>query len=95
MKKCSSFFSVVLIVLVLLSFGSCKKTKDALTYNCDELATNFSTTYQAFLMNPTQENCEAFVEAAEDYLDHCATTLTPAQRQEYQDALDAVDCSDY
>ncbi len=93
MKKCSSFFSVVLIALALLSFSSCKKTKDALTYNCDELANDFITTYQAYLMNPTQENCEAFVQAFDDYLDGCGTSLTPAQRQEYQDAVDAVDCS--
>jgi len=78
--------------MVLLLFSSCKKSDD-IAVNCEELGNAFINTYQEYLMNPTQENCEAFIQAAEDYLNGCATTLTPAQRQEYQDAIDNVDCS--
>jgi len=94
MKKLSYYLMVFAICMAFLSVSSCKKSNDILTPdNCDELSATYSNATSTYLMDPTQENCEAFVQAAENFLDHCGVGLTPAQRQEYQDAIDAVPCS--
>jgi hypothetical protein len=95
MKKLTTFFIVVLIGLASLSVNSCKKTADALTpnpANCDALLNAYSAAVNAYILDQSVANCEAYVDALDNYINGCAI-LTPAQKQAYNDELDNIDCS--
>ena len=94
MKKLKTIMAVVFIGIMLVSVNSCKKTVDDLTpgANCDDLANAYVAALNTYSLDPSVSNCESFVDALRDYADGCAT-LTPAQRQELNDEIDAIDCS--
>ncbi|MGD2034365.1 MAG: hypothetical protein PVF73_04870 [Bacteroidales bacterium] len=96
MKKINRILIPFILIMLIFSLSSCKKTKDVLDGgdNCDELVDDLSAAITEFSLDPTsQEKCEAYVQALENYLNGCSTGLTPAQRQEYQDQIDEADCS--
>jgi hypothetical protein len=84
-----------MLVLVIFLFNGCKKDKDdGSNLNCDQLYANYTNALTAFLTTPSEATCNAFEDAVQDYLNGCAV-LTPAQKQELQQALDENDCSEY
>ena len=94
MKKVNFILTVGLLIIMSLTVNSCKKDKDdVLSDNCDALATAYNDAAMAYMSDPTNsEKCEDFVEAVTKYIEGCGI-LTPQQKQEFQDAVDAADCS--
>jgi hypothetical protein len=96
MKKIYIMLALVFLILTGLTIYSCKKdkTEEPDTANCDALLNAFTQAYSAFALDPqNSDKCEDFVQSFENYVDNCGTFLNEQQRQEYQDAVDAADCS--
>jgi hypothetical protein len=96
MKRTKIYIFLMLLGMVFL-FDGCKKDKDddgPVGKSCEELADDYYNAVVAFTTNPTEATCNAFEDAVEAYLSGCAI-LTPAQKQELQQALDENDCSVY
>ena len=95
MKKFYTVLTLILLILTGLTISSCKKdkTNDPVSNNCDALANAYSQALLDYTNDPTNsEKCQNFVDAVTNYINGCAI-LTPQQKQEFQDAVDAADCS--
>jgi len=86
--------TVVFIGFMLTSIGSCKKAVDNIIpgANCNDLSETWVAALNAYSLDPSEANCEAYVDAFSDYVNGCAT-LTSAQKKELNDEIDAIDCS--
>ena len=83
---------MLLCLGALFSISGC--TKKESPKNCDELATDFQAALVAFLSNQNRETCEDYYDALSDYINGCAI-LTPAERAQFEEELDDIDCSQY
>lgn len=93
MNTKTRILSFVVMFAVAILVGSCKKDSILDPFsNCDKLANDFSNAYQAYISNPSQATCEAFVDAYEDYLNGCSGWI--GWNPVYDHMLDDVDCSE-
>lgn len=95
MKKIRTLLSVLMLGFVLLSVNSCKKVTDPLTnpQNCDAMIEAYSTAINAYVMDPTEANCEVLVDALYNLANNCAY-LSPQEKQQYNEELESIDCSE-
>lgn len=71
-----------------LFFASCSGDDDNGGKSCNELTQDINASAEAYLDNPTQENCEAFKSDLEAYIDaDCEGSA------EYEGQLEFLDCS--
>jgi len=77
--------------MVFLINGCSKKDSTNNVDNCASLLTSFTNAYTAFATNQTQQTCNAYIQALRNYVNGCAT-LTPAQKQSYNQELNSADC---
>jgi hypothetical protein len=78
-----------------MTMMSCKKDKiiEPELNNCVALAEAYTVALTAYIYDPSStEKCEAFLQAAQDYIDGC-DILTPEQKAEIQEQIDNADCS--
>ncbi|MBN2611914.1 MAG: hypothetical protein JXB00_10195 [Bacteroidales bacterium] len=92
MKKTKIYF-VLLILATAFLFNSCKKDEPK-TLSCEELSTLYVSAWMTFSLSPTKANCEAAKKATNDLLNGCAL-LSPADKADYQEELDDLDCTEY
>ncbi|MFO7658056.1 MAG: hypothetical protein R6W78_13420 [Bacteroidales bacterium] len=92
MKKTKIYF-VLLILATAFLFNSCKKDEPK-TLTCTELTTLYTSAWITFAFSPSKANCEAAKKATNDLIKGC-TILTPAQKAEYQEEMDDLDCTEY
>ncbi len=95
MKKFYSLLALGFFVFVFSSMNSCKKDIDTPSdvYNCVELANTYNLALIAYMNDQTDyDKCVAFVEAAQNYIDHC-DILTDEQKAEMQEQIDNANCS--
>lgn len=91
MKKLKIYF-VLLCTGVLFCLSGCTK-KESLK-SCDELLDDVESAAIVFSQNPTQQTCEDYYDAIEDYYDGCRN-IPPSVRALYDAWLSEVDCSVY
>ena len=92
MKKLNYFITAVLMSIACVSLNSCKKAADILSGDCNHLIEAYTDAANAYTLDPSVENCEAYVDALEDYVNGCAI-LTAQQKQEFQNDINNADCS--
>ncbi len=84
---------LLIIVLLALSFSSCKKLGVDPVKSCEDATEDFSTALVSFAFAPTEKNCNAYLDATKAYLKSCANP-TAAEKREVEDELDNTDCKD-
>lgn len=92
MKKTKIYF-VLLILTTAFLFNSCKKDEPK-TLSCDELLTNATSAAITFGLSTTEANCISYKNALDALVKNCAY-LTPAEKAEYQENRDDLDCTEY
>lgn len=100
----SKFFFISVLIISILGFSGCNKDDDDIddgpcstnwALAVQDEANAWSSAATAYGTNPTAENCNAYKQAGNDYLDalepfdNCAV-LTGQQRAEWQAAIDAA-----
>jgi len=95
MKK-SKIYIVALLLSSVFFITGCSKDKDDNTKadNCSTLGDAASNAASAFVSNPTEQTCTAYIQAIHDYYDGC-TLIDAATRNTYDAWLEQVDCSLY
>jgi hypothetical protein len=88
MKKLNIALFVVLFGIAMMMNG-CKKEKED---NCQGLLDDIDAAATAFGNNPSENTCEAYYDAIQDYYNGCAA-IPPSLKAQYDAWLDAVDCS--
>lgn len=87
--KILSFFVMFAVAMLV---GSCKKDSILNPYgNCNNLATDFSNAYQTWVSDPSVANCEAMVDAYNDYVSGCSGWVGFVA---HGDLLDEADCAE-
>lgn len=96
MKKFRTLFFIVALGIVLLPVNSCKKATDPLnpTDNCDALTEAYLAALNAWVADPSEATCEAYVDAVDNLVNGCSY-LTAAERAEFNSELEEIDCSQY
>ena len=94
MKKMRTFISIVILGFVLLSSNSCKKATDPFTnpQDCDDLINAYSAAINAYVVDQTEANCEAYVDALSNLVNNC-DILSAQDKQQYNEELANMDCS--
>jgi hypothetical protein len=82
---------LLIIVLLALSFSSCKKLGVDPLKTCEQATEDFTTALFTFALSQTQKNCENYIDATKSYLKSCAN-LTATERKEVEKDLDNTDC---
>lgn len=82
---------LLLIVLLALSFSSCKKLGVDPVKSCESATEDFTTALFSYAFTPTQKSCEAYIDATKAYLKSCVN-LTATERKEVEKDLDDTDC---
>ena len=88
MKKLKLYLALFAISTLFI-LSACTKKK-----SCDELATEVSDAATAFGLNPSQQTCEDYVDAIQNYYDGCST-VPASVRASYDQWLNSVDCTVY
>ena len=94
----------LLAILAILGFSSCKKDKESnndpaicSSEWADEEYDALIAAWNAYSANMSVENCNAYKNAYQDYIDalepflECTATWTEAERQEVRDAIDEAE----
>jgi PBP1b-binding outer membrane lipoprotein LpoB len=92
MKKLKRISVLLLLSMFFLINGCSKKDKKSDTDNCNDLANAASAAVSAYIANPNEQTCNAFVSAIHNYYDGCAL-VDAAARQTYDSMIDASNCS--
>ena len=91
MKKRFLYLTVTFLAVLSLLLTACKK--ESSVKSCEELLEAYSSTLMEYSLDPTNSaKCQAFVDALTEYIHDCAT-IPAAQRQEYENQLSEIDCS--
>lgn len=96
MNTKTKVLSFIVMFAIAMLVGSCKKDSvlnPLNTADCATLSLNVSNAANAFGMDPTVANCEAYKDALQEYVNKCAGIA--GYNAAYQDAIDDLDCSDY
>lgn len=75
-------------------FSDCAKKTENKTNDCEALADAAATASTAFVSNPTEATCQAYVQAIHDYYTGC-DLIPDATKQAYDAWLASADCSFY
>ena len=88
--KMKKILSLILIAGVLsVAITSCKKDKKE---DCTALSTSVSNKATAYMTDPSVANCNGYKTAINDYINSSCSGLTQAQKDEYQEMFNALDC---
>lgn len=88
MKKIASF------LIILAVSASCGKATDLTPNSCDNLSEEYVEKATAFSSNPSKSSCEALVKSLDNLVKKC-TILTVAEKKQYQESLNSIDCSSF
>ena len=92
--KRSKIYIVLVLISALFLFDGCKKKTEDKADDCTSLSENASNASQAFITNPSEATCEAYVQAIHDLYNGC-TAISAAIKDNYDAWLASVDCSIY
>lgn len=82
-------YLVLLAISTLIILSSCTKK-----ISCNELEAKISDAATAFGLNQTQQTCQEYYDAIQDYYDGCAS-VPASVRATYDAWLNSIDCSIY
>lgn len=83
---------LLVLATFALVFTACRKKAGPL--NCAAASVRYSENFSDFYANQTKGNCEAVKKSIKDLYQSCST-LTAADREDYEDFEESFDCSDY
>ncbi|NBA86270.1 hypothetical protein GVN16_10885 [Emticicia sp. CRIBPO] len=86
--------SIILLAVFLSVFSGCKKGGDIVESRCEDLSNDYTAKLNAFVAVQNKANCTAFITSLDVLVDKCAI-LTAAEKKEYKESRDAIDCSDF
>ncbi len=96
--KTKKLYLLVLLVSSVFILNTCSKNdndNEPTTDNCEVLIDAVSNAVITYSNNPTRETCENAVDAISDFYEGCTAAEWAAQRDEYEQWLDDVDCSEF